>query len=287
MPVHLAGLLALLWISRQRARADLAPLRLLLVAGSAVSILAAAVLFCFAGACSRYVTELLEGWTVVTSVGLLVATARLGGSRPRRLARALVWAAAAWSVAAVWLASAGFRGYMAMTEPRTYAAAAHLLDYPSWWWARAEGVRFGPLDLDIRVPGPVAEESALVASGEPSMVNQLRLAPAGPGRVKLLIVANLHVILETAPLEVADGHLHVRLSAPWLYPPAAHPYWDGVPPAERADRREHFVLALPTATVEARSTRAFDAAAFAPVVSRADSVPAGAPFVGTATTVPP
>jgi len=287
MPVHLAGLLALAWISRRKGDSATAPLRLLLIAGAVVSFLAAAVLFCFAGACSRYVTELLEGWTVVTAVGLLVATARLTGSPRRRAARGLVWAAAAWSVAAVWLASAGFRGFMAMTEPRTYAAAAHLLDYPSWWWAQAHGARFGPLDLDLKVPGPVAEESALVASGAPSMRNQLLLAPAGPGRVKLLVVANLRVILETDPIAVPNGTLHLRLSAPWLYPPAAHPYWDTVPPAERADRREHFILALPTATFEAHSSRAFDSAAFAPLVSLRETVPPGAPFVAAATTVAP
>jgi hypothetical protein len=105
--------------------------------------------------------------------------------------------------------------------------------------------------------------------------------------VRLLIVANLHVILETPPLAVANGHLHVRLSAPWLYPPAAHPYWDGVSPADRMDRREHFVLALPAGTFEARSSRAFDSAAFAPIVSARDAVPEGAPFVAAAATVAP
>jgi len=278
MPVHLAGLFAAGWAWARRGNGEARPLAVTLAGAAGASLLAAALLFCFAGACSRYVTELMGGWTVLTAVGLFVLLGR-PGERGARARRFVAFAAAAWTIAGVWLASAEFRGFMRQTEPRVYRAAAHLLDLPSSWWIRAHGVAFGPLDLDLRVPASAQGDTVLVASGRPQMVDQLIVSPIDAGHLRLVLAENNHITLQTGPLEPREGRLHVLLQAPWLYPPPEHPYWDPYSPESRAR-----LQALVSVTVEGNVYRAsaahpFDAAAFEPVVLGAAGAAPGSPYV--------
>ena len=261
MPVHLAGLAALAWASRARGSDAGRGLALTVGAAAAASALAALVLFCFAGACSRYIAELVCGWTFVTSVGLLVLWDR--GSRAGRLLGA---AAAAWTVAGVWFASAEFRGFMRQTEPRVYAAAAHALDAPSAWWIRSKAVEFGPLELDIRVPAGATGETVLVASGRPQMVDKLVVSRADGEHVRLILAENERIAVQTGPLALDQGRLVVRLDAPWLYPPAEHPYWDSVAGPERRARLRMESIAVGPQVFSGPLTHAFDAAGFEPAV---------------------
>src|ERR1700689_3022744 len=161
VPVHLAGLAGVAWAWQRRGDRGTLATAAAVAAGAAASALVAAVLFFWGAACSRYIAELVAGWTLVTSVGLVAVFG--SEPRPRRALRLLALAAAVWSVACVWLASADFRGYMAMTHPRTYGALARVLDYPSQWWSRAQGVHFGALELSVRVPpGPPGSRTILV-----------------------------------------------------------------------------------------------------------------------------
>jgi hypothetical protein len=283
MPVHVAGFWALAraWGSRQQAGAR--PLSIALAAAACATVCAAAVLFCFAGACSRYSTELFAGWSVVTAVGLMALLGD-GGAGGSRFLRVLAVAAGCWTIAGAWLASAEFRGFMRQTEPRTYAAAARILDTPSLWSMRSEGVVFGPLDLDIRVPGAAPAGTVLVASGRPEMVNQLILDPVDESHVRLSLAENQHVILRTGPLTVTLGRLRVRLAAPWLYPPREHPYWDGVADAgRRADLQTRFSIEAGQAAFTAHSTRSFDAASFRPTVLGASEAAPDSPYIEAST----
>ncbi len=278
MPVHLAGCLALAWAGRPDSPAP-RTLRITLAGAAGASLAAAAVLFCWAGACSRYMTELLGGWTVVTAVGLLVAFSR--GTRVPRPLRVLAAAAAAWSVAGVWLASAEFRGFMRRTEPPVYAAAAHALDTPGWWWSRARGTGApGPLDLDLQVPRVPRTPTVLLASGRPQMMNQLVLVPADPTHVRLILSENQHVTLETAPLALDHGGLHVRLVAPWLFAPAAHPFWDLLAdPAARRELQTRYEVICGPVRAETHAEALFDAAGFAPAVLTEEIAGPGSPYV--------
>jgi hypothetical protein len=111
------------------------------------------------------------------------------------------------------------------------------------------------------------------------MVDQLIVSPIDAGHVRLVLAENSHITLQTGPLDRRDGRLHVRLEAPWLYPPREHPFWDPYSPGSR-DRLQ----ALVSMTVEgkvysARAAHPFDAAAFDPVVLGADGAAQGSPFV--------
>jgi hypothetical protein len=285
MPVHLAGLCAAGWAWARRGSAAARPLAVTLAAAAGASLLAAAILFCFAGACSRYVTELMGGWSVLTAVGLFVLLGR-PGERGARARRHVAVAAGAWTMAGVWLASAEFRGFMRQTEPRAYRAVAHLLDLPSSWRIRSLGVVFGPLELDLRVPASAKGDTVVVASGRPQMVDQLIVSPTDAGHARLVLAENSHITLETGPLELRQGRLHVLLQAPWLYPPPEHPYWDAYSPESRARLQALVSVTVDGKVTTSRSVHPFDAASFEPAVLGASEAAPGSPYVETIARAP-
>ena len=278
MPVHLAGLLAVLWASRSRGDPGKRPLRLTLLAAAAATGLAALVLFCFAGACSRYISELVCGWTVVTAVGLMILWDR-GAKAIPRAGKILAAAAAAWTVLGVGFASAEFRGFMRQTEPRAYALAAHALDQPSSWWIRSKGLQFGPLELELRVPPGARGDTVVLASGRPQMVDQLVVTPIDAGHVRLTLLENERTAVQTPPLPVEDGHLRVLLSAPWLYPPPEHPYWDSRPDGDGRGRQAAASLAVAGQVFTGSLAHTFDAASFEPAVLDARTADPSSPAV--------
>ena len=283
MPVHLAGLCALGWAWSGRAAPGMRAAAATVAGAVLATVLAGLPLFCWAWACSRYTAELLAGWTVATSVGLMVVFGADGTIRPRRLARALAAFAACWSVAGVWLASAEFRGFMEETNPRVYRTLAHALDYPSHWWARAKGIRFGPVDLVLCVPeGPAGTRTVLMASGRPQRVNQLLLERVDGDRVRLALVQNDHRVLESPGLAAKGGRLRVRVDAPWLYPPPAHPYWDGIGPKAARERQTLFAIGWDSGGTRAHSLRSVDPVGFEPVVAGRGQAPPGSAYVESA-----
>jgi hypothetical protein len=268
MPVHLAGLAALAWAFRSRSEPSARATAITIAAAAGSTVFAGAVLFCWQAACSRYIAELFAGWTVATALGLMVVFGSDGARRFGRAARVLAAAAACWTIACVCLASAEFRGFMRQTNPGTYAVLAHALDYPSQWWIQDHGIRFGPEDVVVRIPpsSPRAE-TVLLATGFPEKANQLILDRLDEGHVRLVLSWNQDSVLETPPLAVPAGRLRLRLSAPWLYPPPDHPYWDRYrDSSQRLGLQTLFSLDLAHGAYSVHSDRFFDAAGFEPAV---------------------
>ena len=80
----------------------------------------------------------------------------------------------------------------------------------------------------------------------------------------------------------------MRVEAPWLYPPADHPYWDAVAdPAARSDRQSLFSLSFGSGSVSIHSTHSADPVAFEPVILTPADAPAGTPCVASATPADP
>ncbi len=288
MPVHLAGLAALAWAWRGRAAPGLRAAAITVAGAALATVLSGLLLFCWAWACSRYTAELLAGWTVVTAVGMMVVFGSEGARRPGRAARILTTCAACWTVAGVWLASAEFRGFMAQTNPRTYAAAAHALNAPSQWWAREKAVHFGPVDLVLHVPAESAEaRTVLLANGRPQRVNQLILDRVDGDHVQLVLVQNEHRVLESPELTVRGERLNIRLEAPWLYPPADHPYWDGREPAAARDLQTLFGIEWDSGAVHVHSARSADPLGFEPAVKGRLQAAPGSAYVESVHPVTP
>jgi len=277
LPVHLAAFAAVGWAWTHRAVAGARAAVLTLSAGILATAFAGFVLFSWAWACSRFITELMAGWTVVTAVGLMVVF----GSGSGRLLRTLAAVAACWSVACTWLASAEFRGFMRQTNPGVYSAAAHALDYPSLWWSRAHNVAYGPVDIALHVdPKAVGSATAVMGSGRPQNDNQLELVQQTAGVAKARLTQNERLVLETPALPISSGHLLLHVEAPWLYPPAEHPYWDSVTdPALKKELQTRFALEWDTGGIRVNSTHSSDPVAFFPVILGASSAAPGQPWI--------
>lgn len=281
MPVQLAGFAALSWAWRSRADASTRATGIAIAAAVGSSVFAAAFLFCWQGACSRYIEELFAGWTVVSSLGLMVIYAGEGAFQSRRLIRSLARAASCWTIVCVWLASAEFRGFMRQTNPKTYITIAHALDYPSEWWIRAKGIHFGPADLDVRLPaGPSRGETVLLATGFPEKVNQLVVDRIDADHVRLILNGNEDSVFETPRITTPTDRMHIRLSAPWLYPPPEHPYWDRFSdPSQCLELQTRFSLELGKIVYQTHSTHYFDASGFVPAVQEANGPSPATPYV--------
>jgi hypothetical protein len=281
MPVHLAGIAALAWAWRSRTISQFRAAGIALAAAVCSSALAGAILFCWLGACSRYITELFAGWVIATSLGMMVVFGSVGPARFGRLARLATAAAACWTIACVWLASAEFRGFMKQTNPRTYAAVAHALDYPSQWWIELRGIHFAPVDITVRIPDPSSRsETVLVASGFPERLNQLIIRPVDDTHVQLILNSNWFSVLEAPALPVRGGRLELRLSAPWLYPPSEHPFWDRVgDQARRTELGTLFSLQVGPDIYSTHSVHRFDPSGFEPTVLDSSHAGQGTPYV--------
>jgi hypothetical protein len=272
IPIQLASLVAVAWAWRSRGDPGALALRRTIWAAALASVFAACILFCFAGAASRYITELFAGATAATAIGL----AALFGGYPRGAAgnvlRLLARCAGAWTVGYVALASAEHRILFRKTDPAVYAAAARLLDYPSAWASGRRGAVFGPMEISVRVrPGAGPSSTVLVASGRPGMMNELILERTDPTHARLVLAENvLSVVVASPVVDLRDGTLEARIDAPWLYPPPPSPWWDRFDPVLRADLRTRFAITVDGEVSAAHTPRFFDATRFEPWITGRD-----------------
>lgn len=281
MPVHAVALGTLFWGLRRIGSPDCRPLIVTLAGALGVTLLSAAILFTWGGLCSRYVAELTPGLTLLTAAGLLAVIDSRGSGRRARWVLLLCTAAALWTVAYTWLASADFKGYMKRTSPGAFCAVAHALDYPSLWQSQSHGYVFGPADLVIRIPTAAAAPwTPLMASGRPGMTNQLVLEQLGPARFRFTLVDDQHTTLVSREVAARGGVLRVHVEAPWLYPPAEHPYWDAVSdPKRRAELQSLFALGTEDGEVRAIWTHAPDPIEYEPTLLTEKAAPAGSAWV--------
>ncbi len=271
MPVHFMGWAAVLWAWSRRRDAASEPVILAVAAGMVTSLLASGVLFSWGWACSRYLTELTGGWTVATSIGLMVIFAPMG-TEPRAPwrgpARIFAALACAWTVGYVWLASFEHGSLFRHTDPASYAALAKTLDYPSLWEARREGAAFGPAEVTVGL-GPFRgpEDCVLLANGRTGMMNRLLIHRIDPRHVQIALLQNGAIVAQIHSLEVPANSFVLRVDAPWLYPPSEHPYWDSFPdPRDRLERQTLFSLHAGGHAASAHTLLAFDSIAFAPFI---------------------
>lgn len=268
LPALLLGLAAWRQFRTRRAsEPEYGALKAVLLAGTIASLLAAGVLFCFAGGCSRYIVELVAGWSIVAGIGFLAFFER---SVPRTALRLAGVAAVVWSMSYVWLASFSFRDFARTSQPKLYYAIAHTLNYPSYWVAQMEHHQFGPILLKVRLsPTLTTGSSVLVADGRPGEVVQLEIERFGQHHAILRLRTNHLLMIETPMLELPDS-FQVQCDAPWLYPPAEHPYWANFPDhGERRARQLLFAITINDYQYRRLSIWTFDSSRFDPVVQTA------------------
>jgi len=270
IPIQLASLGALAWAWMNRRDPESLALRRTIWASALASAFAGCILFCYAGAASRYTSELFAGCTVATAIGLMAIFSGSLRVAARDVVRLLAICASVWTVGYVALASAEHRILFKKTDPNAYAVAAHLLDYPSLWAAHAQGVVYGPNAFTIKIPpGGADPETVLISSGRQGMTNQLMLERPDPDHARLVLTENYLTRVAATPLmPVGEGQLRARLNAPWLYPPPQHPWWDGIAdPVLRRDLQTRFSISVDGIEAEASTPRFFDSTRLEPWVA--------------------
>jgi hypothetical protein len=284
LPVQLASLAAAAWAWRRRHDPDSVALRRTIWAACLSSVFAACILFCYAGAASRYITELFTGGTVASAIGLMALFGAPAVGSARNVLRLLALCACAWTAGYVALASAEHRILFRKTQPAAYAVAAHLLDYPSLWASQSRGTAFGPMELTVRLaPWTGPDSSVLLMSGRPGMMNQLLLERPAPGVARLVLAENFLSGVAATPDFPTGAVVKVRVEAPWLYPPPQHPWWEGIAdPVLRKDLKTRFFLSAAGASGGAHTAAFFDSTRFAPWVVTHETSGAASAWVESA-----
>ncbi len=271
MPALLLGGVAWFVTLRPANGSDRTGFRALVAVATAGSALSGMLLFCFAGACSRYLVELCAGWSVVVGLGYLALSSIHIGQQLATVSRLFAHALVVWSLLCVWLASFEFRSYARFTQPNPYHSIAKLFNYPAAWLTNTDQHPFGPVVLDLRLaPEFTPGDTAILSTGRTAMRNTLILERLAPERIRLRLTVNEIVMIASPVLQTTGSHFRVELHTPWLYPPTAHPYWDRfTDPAQRRRLQTVSVLSTEAFSLLHPSTTFFDATGLQPTVRTA------------------
>ncbi len=289
LPAIVLGLAAWQQVGRTARSPAEAPLRILLTAASAGTVITGVFLFCFGGGCSRYIVELLAGWSLVTGIGLMAFFGALATGPRSGLSRAFAKLIVVWSIAGVWLASFEFRNFFRATQPDAYRLIALPLNYPGHWFAEITGQKFGPVALDLFLPPKfVPGDTVVLTSGRQNVLNKFIVERPAAQRVRLRIAFNDETLITTPVMAHSGDYIHVELHTPWLYPPRYHPYWNRFTDADQRRRLQtNTVIATSAATITGESNWLPDSASFEPViVVPKPGVPTGA-FIDRMTRMDP
>lgn len=281
LPASALGFVALAWMRADTRLPVQRSTHAIIIAATATSLLAAAVFFVHPGSSSRYLCELLAGWSLVSGIGFLALFNVPPSKGLSRLRQPLAIVLLAWTFANVWLASFESHRLARSTQPGFYRWVTEVFNHPSHWVAEHQGKKFGPVALDIRLsdsfePG----ETTVLAAGKPTMLNRLVVDRLAPRRIRLRVVIGDQTFMASPVMETTGTLIHAELHTPWLFPPAEHPYWERFSdPRQRRQLQITTVLATPAISLIAESTAYFDPIRFEPYILTAAMGQAGGVWV--------
>jgi hypothetical protein len=202
--------------------------------------LAAAVLFSFFGTLARYQMDFVPTLMLLACVGLLAGerwARRSVSEGVRRVLRGGVAVVAVGSAMFGILFSLQFDGLLPERNPRLNAKVARLLNRVPAAIERMAGVRYGPLELSLRLPeARRSGTEVLLSAGEAPRVERVFVRHGDDGRVQFGAVTAGAPERVTRWMALDPKTVHrVRASAGWLYPPVTHPFFAGMTAGEVRD----------------------------------------------------
>ena len=241
-----------------------------------------AVVFCFGGTCGRYMVDFTPTLMLLAGIGALALSARarglLGG-----LVGGGVGGLAVWSAGFGLLASFQHNGLLKVEYPAVYRDLAHVFNRAGHVWDRWTGTNYGPVELDVVFPkGVVGRVEPLVVTGRTFRSDYVFVHYLGDDLVRFGYEHTGAGGSVGEPCKVVPGAVQkLRIEMGSLYPPEAHPYYDGMP-AGQAKQRQHTVrVTLNDRVALYRSAESFDAVAKRPDVGTTAGRPAfKQPFSG-------
>ena len=253
------------------------------VAGTLAAALATmAVVFCFGGACGRYMVDFTPALTLLAGVGALALMVRNRGFL-RRILGGLVVVLAVWSASFGLLASFQHNGLLQVEYPKVYRGLALAFNRPGDLWDRLAGTEYGPVELKVVFPkNAVGEVEPIVVTGRDFRSDYVYVHYLNPDTVRFCFEHTSYGGATGTPVRIRPGEEHSLLVAMGsLYPPAAHPHFDGIPEGQALLRRRSLSVSLDGVEVLRRKTEFYDAFSREPDLGSSGSRPAfRRPFSG-------
>lgn len=253
------------------------------VAGTLAAALATmAVVFCFGGACGRYMVDFTPALTLLAGVGALALMVRNRGFL-RRMLGGLVVVLSVWSASFGLLASFQHNGLLQVEYPKVYRGLALAFNRPGDLWERLAGIEYGPVELKVVFPkNAVGEVEPIVVTGRDFRSDYVYVHYLNPDTVRFCFEHTSYGGFTGTPVRIRPGEEHSLLVAMGsLYPPAAHPHFDGIPEGQALLRRRSLSVSLDGVEVLRRKTEFYDAFSREPDLGSSGSRPAfRRPFSG-------
>jgi len=216
-------------------------LRLFCVAVTLTAAATALPLVFYHAALIRYMVDFAPEVMLLACVGLLAVTARPWFRGAAALAAtAAACSLSAYSAAFNVLASIRHNELFREGSPASYAQVAHRLNWLSYAYDRWSGTKYGPVEMKVIFPPYTTSHSEpLVVTGRLFLSDFIFVHYYGPDSLQFGLEHTSRGTLLGPPMRATPGQVHVlRIELGSLYPPAAHPYFDSLSPAEARARQE-------------------------------------------------
>ena len=253
----------------------------------AVLVLAGAtfgILLLFAGNTNRYMVDFLPALTVLACVGWLALATRTWWRGWSRVAgTVLTVSVALYSVVFGGLASLRHNELLRVNHPAVYEPLARRANLLGHYFDRIAGVEYGPIALKVVFPkNAVGEVEPIVVTGRDFRSDYVYVHYLNPDTVRFCFEHTSYGGATGTPVRIRPGEEHSLLVAMGsLYPPAAHPHFDGIPEGQALLRRRSLSVSLDGVEVLRRKTEFYDAFSREPDLGSSGSRPAfRRPFSG-------
>jgi hypothetical protein len=231
LPIVWLALLAP-WASWRRGGADGGRLGAL---GWAVGVFFAVqtgTLLCFNTSTVRYTADFMPALALAAGLGLLVLERSLGAVRRRTLrwGAHIAWGGAAlFSVFVAAMISVQIHGILPQRDPLRYRRVAYGFNLAPAWIERALGTKHGPLEITLRFPRGKLGVEPVLATGWEFYSDRLLVEYLNDREVRLLFdhTSRGSRTSGAIPVDFSVPHL-LRVEMGSLFPPAEHPFYDGM-----------------------------------------------------------
>ena len=230
----------------------------------------------FGGITNRYMVDFVPGLSLLASIGTLAVCQDPRG-RPRIGVAALALGLLLYSALFNILASVRHNELFRAEHPKAYARLVHAgnrLAFAIDPWFNPKG--YGDLELRLMIPpGKPGTIEPLVVTGTTFLSDYLVVRYEGKGTVVFGLVHTNYPLLWGTPVTLDPDVPHTLIVGMGsLYPPAAHPYFDGIDPLFAHRIQETIKVAVDGTTVLETATAFYDASSYQPRIGASAASPA-------------
>ena len=251
--------------------------------GSIVSALGVmGLLFCFLGAAGRFMVDFTPVLMLLSSIGVFYITDLMRGFW-RVVLSLIIIMLAFWSTAFGVLSNFQHNGLFKIEYPDVYTRLATIANYPSHFVDLWKSQQFGPVQLNVIFPlGATGRIEPLVVTGRTFRSDYLYVHYLADDTVRFGYEHTSYGGKTGEPFKIVPGKIQTLIIdfGP-LYPPAEHPYFDGMSLAQARLRHRTIRVTLNGQVALHSNAELYDAVARRPDIGHAgERVAFRAPFSG-------